>query len=112
MAKRGQVYLFLAPQFLLFKNQPTTHLASSDAKCKAISSPIVSRWNGSARTPSSICKACCINAPSSPLPPDVLGIRGQIYQVAQAESGKHQTRYKLSTVPLALRTPTGESSNS
>lgn len=39
MAKRGQIYLFLAPQFLLFINQPTTPLASSDAKGGAISQP-------------------------------------------------------------------------
>src|SRR3990167_5215710 len=40
--------------------------------------------------------------------PDGLGIHGLIYQVAQAESGKRLTRYKLSVVPqlsyLALRT--------
>ena len=40
--------------------------------------------------------------------PDGLGIHGLIYQVAQAESGKRLTRYKLSIVPqlsyLALRT--------
>ncbi|VXB37881.1 VgrG protein [Pseudomonas sp. 8BK] len=40
--------------------------------------------------------------------PDDLGIHGLIYQVAQAESGKRLTRYKLSIVPqlsyLALRT--------
>jgi type VI secretion system secreted protein VgrG len=92
----------------LFKNQPTTHLASSDAKCEAISQPYRFEVELISENAELDLQSLLHQRAFLAFTPDGLGIHGLIYQVAQAESGKRLTRYKLSIVPqlsyLALRT--------
>ncbi len=108
MANRGQIYLFLAPQFLLFKNQPTTHLASSDAKYTAISQPYRFEVELISENAELDLQSLLHQRAFLAFSPNGLGIHGLIYLVAQTESGKRLTRYKLSIVAqlsyLALRT--------
>jgi|GEM_PF-4381721 len=91
MTKRGQIYLFLAPQFLLFKNQPTTHLASSDAKYTAISQPYRFEVELISENAELYLQSLPHQRAFFAFIPNGLGIHGLIYQVAQAESGKRLT---------------------
>jgi type VI secretion system secreted protein VgrG len=83
-------------------------LASPDAKCEAISQTYRFELELISEKAELDLQSLLHQRAFLAFTPDGLGIHGLIYQIAQAESGKRLTRYKLSIVPqlsyLALRT--------
>lgn len=83
-------------------------MASPDAKGETISQPYRFELELVSERPDLELQSLLHQRAFLAFSPDGLGIHGLIYQVAQGESGKRLTRYKLSIVPqlsyLALRT--------
>jgi type VI secretion system secreted protein VgrG len=77
-------------------------LASSDAKLNTINQPYHFELELISERPDLDLQSLLHQPAFLAFPPDGLGIHGQIYQVAQGESGKRLTRYrtwKTTTIP-------------
>ena len=100
--------LLSAPDLPLFNNQPATHLASSDAKCEAVSQPYRFDLELVSEDPDLDLESLLHKRAFLAFDPQGNGIHGQIHRVAQGDAGKRLTRYHLSIVPqlsyLAHRT--------